>query len=223
MARIRKQSGFSLLELIIVGAMALTLAAFAVPQFLQALRDFRIKGDARDIHGEILLAKMRAAANFSAARVEFDITNRIFVSQIWCKVRGTFPGCVAATENTWVNVNVGGPQRLASGVSFGLSGQTDPPPDTQASLAQAPTCKQGQAGGTPYAPGAGADETGTTACIMFNSRGYPVTNSGGATGNDAIYVTDGVAVEGITVSVTGLTASWRHDANDTDPANWFRR
>ena len=218
MAHDRKQHGFTFIEIIIVVAMALTLAGFAVPQFMQALRNFRISGDARDLHGEILLAKMRAAANFTAARVKFDLTNRTFVSQMWCKA--VVAPCTAA--NVWRNVNVGGPQPLASGISFGVANQTLHPPSTQPALAQAPTCKQGQAGGVPWAPGAGADEPGTTYCIMFNSRGFPVGNSGAATGSNAIYITDGAAVQGVTVSVTGLTATLRHDGTDTDAAHWYR-
>ena len=60
---------------------------------------------------------------------------------------------------------------------------------------------------------------GNTSCILFNSRGIPVDPAGappavGApTGNDAMYLTDGTAVYGETISATGLIKLWR-----TNPA-----
>jgi hypothetical protein len=44
---------------------------------------------------------------------------------------------------------------------------------------------------------------------MFNSRGVPVDNTFAPTASDAVYVTDGSAVYGITVSATGMIRSWR--------------
>ena len=192
-----RQRGFSLLELMIVVMMALIIAGFAIPAFLQTLRNFRIMGDVRDINGEILLAKMRAAANFTWARVYFDFDNRTFVSQMWDK-----------TTADWVNVNVGGPQNLATGVNFGFGDMTADP--NGVAIAQAPTCQIGD-GGPPQAPGGGGDEAGNSACIMFNSRGFPVDDAGTATAADAIYISDGGQVHGATVSITGLTRTWRAD------------
>ena len=204
-----RQRGFSLLELLIVIMMALIIAGFAVPAFLQTLRNFRIMGDVRDINGEILLAKMRAAANFTWARVYFDFDNRTFVSQMWDKTAGD-----------WVNVNVGGPQNLATGVSFGVGDQTvGPNAEDLIAVPQAPPCQQGDAG-PPQSPGGGGDEAGNSACIMFNSRGFPVDDAGTATTADAIYISDGGQVHGATVSITGLTRTWR--ADNGIPDVWTR-
>ena len=75
-----------------------------------------------------------------------------------------------------------------------------PPPNTQGVIGQAPLCTDD----------AGAD-IANTACIMFNSRGVPIGNgpSFSPTGVDAIYVTDGQAVYGITVAATGMLKLWR--------------
>jgi prepilin-type N-terminal cleavage/methylation domain-containing protein len=204
--------GFSLLELMIVVMMALIIAGFAIPAFLQTLRNFRIMGDIRDINGEILLAKMRAAANFTWARVYFDFDNRRFVSQMWCKTENSL--CDAGDIDTWKNVNVGGPQNLSTSVSFGFGAMTlDPNGDA---IAQAPTCRTGTAGD----PGGGGDEAGNSACIMFNSRGFPVDNAGTATAADAVYITDGAQIQGATVSITGLTRTFR--ADNYVPDVWTR-
>jgi prepilin-type N-terminal cleavage/methylation domain-containing protein len=206
MALVRRQAGFSLIELIIVIAIILAVAGFAVPQFMQALRNYRIAGDARNINGEIMLAKMRSAANFTWSRVFFDRDNRRFITQLWNK-----------EDNLWEDVAVGGPQSLSSGVTFGVGPMTDPPPGTQDVLALAPPCKQGTAGN----PGADPDEPGNTSCIMFNSRGFPVDDDGAATGQNAIYITDEGQTHGVTVSITGLTRIWRGDTSASD--YWIRR
>ena len=78
------------------------------------------------------------------------------------------------------------------------------PLNTQAPIGQAPPCvtRLGAA-------------IANTSCILFNSRGIPVDSAGappavGApTGNDAIYLTDGTAVFGVTISATGLIKLWR--------------
>ena len=52
-------------------------------------------------------------------------------------------------------------------------------------------------------------DVANTACVIFNSRGIPVDTTGSPTGDDAIYVTDGTAVYGITVAATGFIRTWR--------------
>jgi len=52
MANERNQKGFSLIELLVVVMIGLIVAAFAVPTFLTALRNFRLGGDSMSINGE---------------------------------------------------------------------------------------------------------------------------------------------------------------------------
>ena len=44
---------------------------------------------------------------------------------------------------------------------------------------------------------------------MFNSRGIPVDATGAPTAVDALYLTDGTAVYGVTVSATSAIVLWR--------------
>lgn len=182
--------GFSLVELLIVTVVVVVLAATAVPTVLTMVRELRTAGDARDLNGAIVLAKMRAASNFSRARVYADLSANTF--RVEWQQSGT---------TTWTAE--GGDQPLATGVSFGYGSLSAPPPNTQATLGQA-LC----AGST------------TTACITFNSRGIPITSTGAPTPSDAIYVTNGSTVTGVTVSATGLTKIWRTGAST---ANWKQR
>ncbi|MBI3895213.1 MAG: hypothetical protein HY313_04715 [Acidobacteria bacterium] len=194
------------MELLIVISLALVIAGIAVPNFVSVMRTFRIQGNARDIRAEILLAKMRAAGNFTRARVRFDHSARTWSTEAWNK-----------TLNQWVRETVGAPQYLSTGISFGFGTVSGPPPGTQIVLEQAPPCKTGAANN----PGGGSD-IANTSCVIFNSRGIPVDSSGAPYNDYAIYVADGRAVYGTTISVTGLIRSWRIEANSAS-ANWQRR
>jgi prepilin-type N-terminal cleavage/methylation domain-containing protein len=192
----REQShrGFSLIELVFVIAVGLILAAMAIPTYLTIRRNLRIGGDARDVNGEIVLAKMRAASDFTRARLYADLSANTYHIEVWNK----------AGAGSWAAE--GGTIALSQGVTFGHGGLGTPPAGTQASIGQAPACLNN----------AGAS-IANTACIVFNSRGIPIDSTLAPTPNGAFYVTDGVAVCGVTVSAMGLIQTWR---SDTNTANW---
>ncbi len=211
MPRKPRQSGFSLIELMIVVAIGLIILGFAIPNYITARRNYRIAGDARNMKSELLLAKMRAAARFTRTRVRFNTVARSFQTEIWNR-----------DTDVWDLIVVGSPTTLSVGVNYGFGTMTAPPinPEdgsaTQTTLEMPPICKVGAAD----LPGAGADIPNTT-CIVFNSRGYPVDDGGTINGQRAIYVTDGNAVEGATLSVTGIARIWRGDASDA--TYWIKR
>ena len=103
---------------------------------------------------------------------------------------------------------------LSGGVTFGFGVVATAPPFSQAAIVQASAC----------VTDAGV-AIGNTACILFNSRGIPVDPAGappavGApTGNDALYLTDGAAIYGETISATGLIKLWRN--NRTVTSSWI--
>ena len=205
MARVRNQKGFSLIELMIVVAIALIIVAFAVPQMTETIRNYRISGDARNLKSEILLAKMRAAARFTRSRVRADFVARTFQTDLWNK-----------TTSTWDPVAVGAPQILSQGVIYGVAGMTEPPADTQLTLGQAPECTVGDTDDP-----AGGGNLADTACVYFNSRGFPVDAAGAATAEGAIYIASGTVVQGVTVSINGIGRIWRGDSSATD--YWIKR
>ena len=87
---------------------------------------------------------------------------------------------------------------MSSGVSFSHGVVTVPPPNTQGTIGQAPLCKDDMNVDIP-----------NTACVMFNSRGVPIDSTSAPTTLDAVYVTDGTAVFGVTVAATGMVRMWR--------------
>jgi Tfp pilus assembly protein FimT len=189
----RVAGGFSMVEMLIVFAVLAAIAAMAVPTIEQTLRSLRITGDGRTIEDQIALAKMRAAADFTQARFHADLANNSFEIEV-CQGKVLPGSCASWTVE-------GGVQSLSQGVALGLGALGAPPPNTQAVIGQAPACLDSSNASVP-----------NTACVVFNSRGIPVDANGVPTGNDAIYVTDGNAVFGATVSATGLIRLWRSGA-----------
>ena len=182
-----RANGFTLLEIIIVVGVFGVISAIAVPMFGNAIASFKLSGDARGISNATAVAKMRAASDFSRVRLYVDLSARTHQIQRWTKVSNV---CCWVTE--------GGVTALSSGVIFSYSPVTVPPPNTQATIGQAAECTDDD-----------GDVIANTACIMFNSRGVPINTSFAPTGINALYVTDGSAIYGVTVAATGMLRLWR--------------
>ena len=184
--RLCQDQGYSLLEIMLVMMLTVTVAAIAIPMSANALGNFRLSGDARSVSNAVALAKMRAASGFSKARLYVDLSAKRHHIEIYQKTGP--PGWV------WE----GGATSISQGVTIGYGALASPPPSTQSTLAQAPSC---------------LDSLGAvianTACVVFNSRGIPVDATGAPTVSDAIYLTDGTAVYGTTVIATGTIQLWR--------------
>jgi Tfp pilus assembly protein FimT len=188
--RCREASGFSLLELILITGLMGVIMAIAVPMSGNALGFFRLSGDARSASNSIALAKMRASSAFSRARVFVDLSSNSYHLETWDKTSSTWKA--EGTNNV-----------LSSRVAFGYGSVSAAPPNTQATIGQSPLCKDNT----------GADIS-NTACVIFNTRGVPV-DSTGAPIVDALYLTDGSAVYGVTVSASGMVRMWRTPRTST--------
>src|SRR5436190_18545467 len=182
---LRANEGFTLLEIMVVLGISAVIAAVALPVMSRALGSMRLSGDARTVSNMTALAKTRAAANFSRARVYVNLGGKSFHVESW-----------NATTAQWVTE--GGSSLLGTNVSFSFGAVTTPPSNTQPAIGQAPLCTNN----------AGAN-VGGTACIVFNSRGIPIDATLAPTASDALYLTDGTAVYGITVAASGLIGTWR--------------
>jgi Tfp pilus assembly protein FimT len=188
-----------MIETLIVVAITGVIAAIALPMMKNTLGDFRLSGDARGLNNAASLAKLRAASNFSQARLYVDLSGASFHLETWNK-----------TALAWTSE--GGTTALSSNDTFTFGAVGSAPLNTQSTIGQAAAC----------VTDAGVAIAGT-ACLLFNSRGIPVApsppppprNVGAPTGNDALYLSDGTAVYGLTISATGLIKLWRTNLRAT--------
>jgi|GEM_PF-1307824 len=67
--------GFSLVETLIVLAMAAILSAFAVPTLSSAMRDMQLLADARNISSSLNSARLKASSLMIRYRISFDLDN----------------------------------------------------------------------------------------------------------------------------------------------------
>lgn len=198
-----EHKGFALIELLVVVAIVGVVAAIAVPMSGNAIRHARISGDARNLSNDIAVTKMRAASRSTQARIYADLAGRMYYIQT-CDNPSISP-CPSWT-------NEGAPVMLSSAVTFGFGSAGAPPPNTQTAIDQAGPCKNNA---SPPA------DVANTACVIFNSRGIPADVAGNPIGSYALYVTDGIAIYGVTVAATGFTRMWR--ANSSAAPEWARQ
>ena len=184
------ETGFTLLETLMVVALIGIIATIAIPSLNNSIAYFRLSGDARSVSNAIALAKMRAASNFSKTRLYVSTASN------WHRIEradnSSPPHWTAESGVTY----------LSTYTNFSWGPVTTPPPNTQGTIGNAALCRDD----------AGADIVGT-ACVVFNSRGIPITpdvsNNYGPTPNHAVYLTDGSAVYVVTVAATGMIRTWQ--------------
>ena len=185
-----------MLEVTVVLAIFGVVAAIALPVGPTAIRGYQLARQAHAIASQVSLAKMRAAALSTRARVYID------------RVAGTYHLEVFnRTTSQWTTD--GGVEQISRPIRFGFGGIEDPPPNTQGHIDQPDSCTNN----------AGAS-VGGTSCVMFNSRGVPIDSTGAATGGYGVYLNDRTAVYATTVSATGMTQLWW---TPTQTTSWQRQ
>jgi prepilin-type N-terminal cleavage/methylation domain-containing protein len=179
--------GFSLLETIFALSLTAVIAAIAFPTSGHLLASFRLSADARALTNTVALAKLRATSGFTQSRIYMDLAHGTYHLETWQK-----------DVARWV---AGGSAiSLSDGISTGFRSLLNPPPQSQATIAQAPPCQTED--------GASIVDT---ACILFSWRGISVDSAGAPINGNAYYITDGTTVVALTVSASGFVQLWRTD------------
>ena len=211
------------MELMLVAAILVIVFSFGVPVLSNVEQGLRTGGDSRSIAAMVAEAKMRAAANFTHARVYANLSTGTYHLEFWNKSGNSGAGCWQTDgDSNSCTVAASPVINLSHNVSFGYGHIGAAPANTEPSLAQAPLCYTGYAGQSTN-----TTTVANTACIEFNSRGVPSDPApGGSSGGlpdatGALYVTDGSVVYADTVIATGEIQSWYSTNSST--ASWQQR
>lgn len=82
--------GFSMVELVTVVGIILILLAISLPFVMNAMKSYRVIGDARNVAGQLALARMDAAEGFTHAEVTFNLAAGTYQIQVWNKASSAY-------------------------------------------------------------------------------------------------------------------------------------
>ncbi|MFZ3071722.1 MAG: GspH/FimT family pseudopilin [Thermodesulfobacteriota bacterium] len=125
-ALLKKESGFSLVELLITVALVGIVGAIAIPSIIQQLPKFNMRGASRDIAAKLMMARLRAiqenkqyGVSFTAGAIDsFKVVkcdaNPCFTTSTWSNAGAMGEGAA--------NVNVTDEPCLSSRIEFKSNG-----------------------------------------------------------------------------------------------------
>lgn len=188
--------GFSVIELLVVVAIIMVMAAASLPMYNRVVHTFAIRNNANGIMGLMTTARMRAAADFARTKMTCD------TSTSQCSVLvASFAGGSANPATSDFKTDSQSPQRLvlSKGVSFGV------PSGVSAGV------------GGQSSPSQGSTVAGCSYCTIFNSRGLPVGTDGKLISDYAIYLQDAQynLAMAVSVDVSGKAAVYRLNKDKT--------
>jgi hypothetical protein len=142
-----------------------------------------------------------------------DLTANTYHLEVWNKAGNGGAGCWQTDgdiANACTVIGTSPVFNLSQGDIFGAGGlTTGPTPAQQPTIPTQAACQ---------AINGGTGTIGSTACIVFNSRGIPIDTTGSPLATGAFYLTNNTVVDAVTVSATGSIQSW---TTPIGAANWY--
>jgi prepilin-type N-terminal cleavage/methylation domain-containing protein len=164
----KRQHGFTLLELMITIVILCILLGLAIPGFSSWLPKYRLRGAARDIYSNFQYAKMTAVKDRAGCGVLFDVTNGLY-RVVSAGPNRTFESTASAVGGDDVVLRTVNFSEYGSGLSYGHGAAT-------VTAATPP--------GTNWDNQVTFDEDG----VVFDSRGMILRPSGVASAGGYAYV-----------------------------------
>ncbi|PYV34439.1 MAG: hypothetical protein DMG22_06075 [Acidobacteria bacterium] len=187
----KRESGYSMVELLVVILILGIVVAFAIPSASTAIRDYRLHSDANVVAGQLNVARMRAASQYAPYRVVVNIAAGTYWMEKLCGLTTSTadPSCTTSYMPRSVpEAQIeGGTQYVGTNDAYSScrpSGVTAYPGSIQADLSPCPD----------------------PLYIYFNTRGSPVDSTGNPLGNGGavLYIKNTNAMaDAVTVSVGG--------------------
>lgn len=167
-----------MLELLVVVGILMTVSAIAIPSMRKTLQNYRVLGDARGIAAQLALARMRAASDFTTARLNFNLTANTYQLEVWSKTAGAYQA-------------ESGAKSLSQGITFGFGSLTTPA-GSQSTIAQ-PSPSQITFNSRGFSLNSGGTPIATAAIYMRNTRGVVCAISVGLAGQATAWEYNGSA------------------------------
>jgi Tfp pilus assembly protein FimT len=202
-----KDSGFSMIEILLVVLVTGTIVAMAIPQAYQAVKAYRLHADAGSLAVQINVARMRAGSQFKPYRVVIDIAAGTYWREALCGSTSATAdaACTSPYKALTTPVIEGGTQYAIQGDAFS-------------------SCRPASASSAyPGTIQADPSPCPDPLYVYFNTRGAPVDNAGNPLGNGgaAVYVRNqNNLVDAVTVTIGGAVTTWNWD---TASNSWIRR
>lgn len=208
----RSDSGFSIVELMIVVLIFGIIVAFAIPQAVVAMRGYNLHTDAAKVSAQINMTRFRATSQYAPYRMKIDTSTTppsIAIERL-CGDKTQSPAssdsaCTPTAATAYTSFSTPryelGTQYISQGDEFTT---TNP-------------------GGTTL-PGTITDNAAATTSFYFNTRGMPATNDGSPVANGGVMVfvrgTKINLTDAVVVSAAGGIAIYTWDAANS---KWIRR
>ena len=204
---LRRDSAFSMMELLLALLAIGTIVAMAIPQAYQAVKAYRLHADASSLAVQMNVARMRAASQYTPYRLVINLAAGTYWREQLCGATsaGVDTACTSIYQPHTTPVIEGGTQYAIAGDVYS-------------------SCRPASAGSS-Y-PGTILADPGSCSSplyLYFNTRGAPVDNTGNPLGNGgaAVYLRNqNNLVDAVTVAIGGAVTTWNWD---TASGSWIRR